>query len=366
MGLKCGIIGITNSGKTAIFNCISKTKAESTNFAFSTNKSNLGMIDVPDERLYKIDAIIKSARVVPATVDIVDIPGLAKGSSLGEGVGNKFLADIQQTDALIHVLRCFDDENLPHVEGSVDPVRDMEIVDLELQVRDLDLVQRKIQRLEKMAKSGDKEIKRQAAVLQKLADHLENFSNVRDFEIDPVDKHKIIDDMYLLTDKPLMYVCNVDDDSAIDGNSYSEAVKKALKDTGSEVIVAAGKLESEIAELDDEADRKEFLDDAGLSEPGVNRMIRSAYKMLNLESFFTAGPKEVRAWTVKKGSTAPVAAGVIHSDLERGFIRAEVMKYEDFIRYGSEHAVKEAGKFHIEGKNYIVQDGDMLNIRFNV
>lgn len=366
MGLKCGIIGITNSGKTAIFNCISKTKAESTNFAFSTNKSNLGMIDVPDERLYKIDAIIKSARVVPATVDIVDIPGLAKGSSQGEGVGNKFLADIQQTDALIHVLRCFDDENLPHVEGSVDPVRDMEIVDLELQVRDLDLVQRKIQRLEKMAKSGDKEIKRQAAVLQKLADHLENFSNVRAFEIDPVDKHKIIDDMYLLTDKPLMYVCNVDDDSAIEGNSYSKAVKEALKETDSEVIVVAGKLESEIAELDDEADRKEFLDDAGLTEPGVNRMIRSAYKMLNLESFFTAGPKEVRAWTVKKGSTAPVAAGVIHSDLERGFIRAEVMKYEDFMKHGSENAVKEAGKFHIEGKNYVVQDGDMLNIRFNV
>lgn len=366
MGLKCGIIGMTNSGKTAIFNCISKTKAEITNFAFSTNKSNLGMIDVPDERLYKIDEIIKSARVVPATVDIVDIPGLAKGSSQGEGVGNKFLADIQQTDALIHVLRCFDDENLPHVEGSVDPVRDTEIVDLELQVRDLDLVQRKIQRLEKMAKSGDKEIKRQAAVLQKLADHLENFSNARDFEMDPEDKKKIVDDMYLLTDKPLMYVCNVDDDSAIDGNSYSKAVQEALKDTGSEVIVVAGKLEAEIAELEDAADRKEFLEDAGLTEPGVNRMIRSAYNMLNLESFFTAGPKEVRAWTVKKGSTAPVAAGVIHSDLERGFIRAEVIKYADFMEYGSEQAVKDAGKFHIEGKNYIVQDGDMLNIRFNV
>lgn len=366
MGLKCGIIGITNSGKTAIFNCISKTKAEITNFAFSTNKSNLGMIDVPDERLYKIDALIHSARVVPATVDIVDIPGLAKGSSQGEGVGNKFLADIQQTDALIHVLRCFDDENLPHVEGSVDPVRDMEIVDLELQVRDLDLVERKIQRLEKMAKSGDKEIKRQADVLRKLAEHLENFSNVRDFEIDADDHKKILDDMFLLTDKPLMYVCNVDDDSAVDGNDYSRAVQEALKDSGAEVLVVAGKLESEIAELEDENDRKEFLDDAGLTEPGVNRMIRSAYQLLNLESFFTAGPKEVRAWTVKKGSTAPVAAGVIHSDLERGFIRAEVIKYEDFIKYGSEHAVKEAGKFHIEGKNYIVQDGDMLNIRFNV
>lgn len=366
MSLKCGIIGITNVGKTAIFNCISKTKAEVTNFAFSTNKSNLGMIEVPDERLLKIDALVKSARVMFTSVDIVDIPGLAKGSSQGEGVGNKFLADIQQTDAIIHVLRCFDDENLPHVEGSVDPVRDLEIVDLELQVRDLDLVQRKIQRLEKLAKSGDKEYKRQGAVLEKLAEHIENFQNVRDFEIDPEDKKRIIDDMYLLTAKPIMYVCNVDDEAAATGNKYSEAVQEALKGVDTEVIVIAGNLEADIAELEDEADRNEFLSDAGLTEPGVNRMIRSAYRLLNLESFFTAGPKEVRAWTVKKGSTAPVAAGVIHSDLERGFIRAEVIKYEDFIKYGSEHACKEAGKFHIEGKNYIVQDGDMLNIRFNV
>jgi len=366
MGLKCGIIGITNVGKTAIFNCISKTKAEVTNFAFSTNKSNLGMIDVPDERLYNIDALIKSARVVPATVDIVDIPGLAKGSSQGEGVGNKFLADIQQTDAIIHVLRCFDDENLPHVEGSVDPVRDLEIVDLELQVRDLDLVQRKIQRLEKQAKSGDKEVKRQIGILENLAEHIENFQNVRTFEVDPKDKVAIIDDMYLLTAKPIMYVCNVDDKAAANGNKYSEAVQKSLKDVETEIIVIAGKLEAEIAELEDENDRKDFLADAGLTVPGVNKMITSAYSLLNLESFFTAGPKEVRAWTVKKGSTAPVAAGVIHSDLERGFIRAEVIKYNDFMKYGSEHACKEAGKFHVEGKNYTVEDGDMLNIRFNV
>lgn len=366
MSLKCGIIGITNVGKTAIFNCISKTKAEVTNFAFSTNKSNLGMIDVPDERLLKINALVKSERVMPTTVDIVDIPGLAKGSSQGEGVGNKFLADIQQTDAIIHVLRCFDDENLPHVEGSVDPVRDMEIVDLELQVRDLDLVQRKILRQEKLAKSGDKEMKRQVGILEKLAEHIENFGNVRDFEVDPKDKIAVIDDMYLLTAKPIMYVCNVDDDSAGSGNKHSNAVKEAMKNVDTEIIVIAGKLEAEIAELEDEGDRKEFLDDAGLTEPGVNKMIRSAYKLLNLESFFTAGPKEVRAWTIRKGSTAPVAAGVIHSDLERGFIRAEVIKYEDYIKYGSESAVKEAGKFRIEGKNYVVQDGDMLNIRFNV
>jgi ribosome-binding ATPase len=366
MGLKCGIIGITNVGKTVIFNCISKTRAETSSFAFSTSKSNIGMIEVPDERLHKIDALIKSARVVPATVEIVDIPGLAKGSSQGEGIGNKFLADIQQTDAIIHVLRCFDDPDLPHIEGSVDPVRDMEIVDLELQVRDLDLVQRKIQRLEKLAKSGDKELKRQAGILEKLAEHLENFSNVRDFELSEPDRSKIIGDMFLLTDKPVMYVCNVDEASAVAGNKYSEAVIANLEGSGTAVLVIAGELESQIAELDEPEERLEFLRDAGLTEPGVDKMIRLAYDMLNLQSFYTAGPKEVRAWTVRKGATAPQAAGAIHSDLERGFIRAEVIKYDDFIRYGSEHAVKEAGKFHVEGKNYIVQEGDMLNIRFNV
>lgn len=366
MGLKCGIIGITNVGKTVIFNCISKTRAETSSFAFSTSKSNIGMIEVPDERLHKIDALIKSARIVPATVEIVDIPGLAKGSSQGEGIGNKFLADIQQTDAIIHVLRCFDDADLPHIEGSVDPVRDMEIVDLELQVRDLDLVQRKIQRIEKLAKSGDKELKRQIGILEKLAEHLENFSNVRDFDLPDPDRSRIIGDMFLLTDKPVMYVCNVDEASAVAGNKYSDAVAKALEDRGLAVLVIAGELESQIAELDEPEERLEFLKDAGLTEPGVNKMIRLAYDMLNLQSFFTAGPKEVRAWTVRKGATAPQAAGAIHSDLERGFIRAEVIKYEDFIRFGSEHAVKEAGKFHVEGKNYIVQEGDMLNIRFNV
>jgi hypothetical protein len=324
------------------------------------------MIEVPDERLYKIDGLIKSARVMPATVDIVDIPGLAKGSSQGEGVGNKFLADIQQTDAIIHVLRCFDDENLPHVEGSVDPVRDLEIIDLELQVRDLDLVQRKILRLEKLTKSGDKEAKRQIGVLEGLVDHLENFQNVRDFEISPEDKKLIIDDMYLLTDKPIMFVCNVDDASATSGNHYVDKVKKALCDKEVHIMVIAGQLEAEIAELESEEDRLEFLNDAGLTEPGVNKMIRAAYDALNLQSFFTAGPKEVRAWTIKKGMAAPAASGVIHSDLERGFIRAEVMKYNDFMECGSEHAVKEAGKFHVEGKNYIVQDGDILHIRFNV
>ena len=324
------------------------------------------MIDVPDERLHKIDALIKSAKVVPATVDIVDIPGLAKGSSHGEGVGNKFLADIQQTDAIIHVLRCFDDENLPHVEGSVDPVRDMEIIDLELQVRDLDLVQRKITRLEKLVKTGEKEYKHGVQILEALAAHIENFSNARDFEVDPDDKKRVIDDMYLLTDKPVMYVCNVDDASALTGNRHTERVISALKDKNTEVLIIAGEMEAEIAELESMDDRLEFLKDAGLDQPGVNKMIRTAYDLLDLQSFFTAGPKEVRAWTIKKGMTAPQAAGVIHSDLERGFIRAEVIKYDDFMKYGSEHAVKEAGKFHVEGKNYIVEDADILHIRFNV
>lgn len=365
MALKCGIIGITNIGKTTIFNCMSSTKAEASSFAFSATKSNLATIEVPDPRLYKIDHFIKSARVVPATVEIVDIPGLTKGSSHGEGVGNVFLADIQQTDAIIHVLRCFDDDNLPHIEGSVDPVRDKEIVDLELQIRDLDLVERKIQRLEKVAKSGDKDAKKGIEVLNIYKNHLEDFKSARTAPVGENDR-KYIADMYLLSDKPVVYVCNVDDASAKTGNKYVEQFREAVRDEETEVLVIAGKMEAEIAELDDLQDRQEFLNDAGLEEPGVDKIIRAAYDLLHLESFFTAGPKEVRAWTVRKGSTAPVAAGVIHSDLERGFIRAEVMKYDDFISLGSEQAVKDAGKFHVEGKNYIVQDGDILHIRFNI
>ena len=365
MALNCGIIGLTNTGKTTIFNCMSNSKAESSNYAFSATKSNKGVVDVIDPRLYEIDKYIHADKVVPATVEIVDVPGLAKGSSQGEGVGNKFLADIQQTDALIHVLRCFDDDNLPHIEGSVDPVRDMEIVDFELQVRDLDLVMRKIQRLEKLVKTGDKEAKKALEVMNIYKDHLENMGNARTAPVSEEDK-VYVRDMQLLTMKPVIYVCNVDDDSAVSGNKYVEKVKEALEDNESKVLVIAGKLEAEIAELEDEEDRKAFLEDAGLEEPGVNKLVRAAYDILNLQSFFTAGKMEVKAWTIKKGMTAPQAAGVIHSDLERGFIRAEVMSYEDFIKYGSEQAVKEAGKFRVEGKNYIVQDGDILHIRFNV
>lgn len=365
MALNCGIIGLTNIGKTTIFNCMSNTKAEASNFAFSATKSNIGMVEVPDNRLYEIDKFIHTQKIIPATVEIVDLPGLAKGASQGEGVGNKFLADIQQMDALIHVLRCFDDDNLAHVEGSVDPVRDKEIVDLELQVRDLDLVSRKMQRVEKLLKIGEKDAKKALDVLKIYQDHLENFGNARNAPVDEADT-KYIADLQLLTEKPVIYVCNVDEKSALKGNKYTEAVAKSLAGEKTEIIHIAGELEAQIAELDEEEDRLVFLADAGLAEPGVNRLIRAAYSLLHLQSFFTVGPKEIRAWTIRKGMTAPQAAGVIHSDLERGFIRSEVMKYEDFIKYKSEQGVKDAGKFKIEGKNYIVEEGDILHIRFNV
>lgn len=364
MALKCGIIGLSNIGKTTIFNCVSNTKAEITSFAFSTNKSNIGMVNVRDPRLQIIRDLIDSAKIIPNTVDLVDIPGLTKGASEGEGVGNKFLADIQQTNALIHVLRCFDDANLPHIEGSVDPVRDKEIVDFELQIRDLDLVERKIERLGKLVKVGDKKAAHGVEILKSLKEHIEDFSNVRDFEVSEQDRIDFIQDMYLLTDKPMMYVCNVDEDSAIDGNDYVKKIKAAVDDD-SEVLVIAGSLESDIAELDED-DQKDFLEDAGLKEPGVDKLVRGAFHLLNLKSFFTAGPKEIHAWTIKKGATAPQAAGVIHSDLERGFIRAEVMHYADFVELGSEAGCRDNGKLFIEGKSYEVEDGDIINIRFNV
>lgn len=364
MALKCGIIGLTNIGKTTIFNCFSNTKAETSNFAFSTNKTNLGLVNVPDPRLDRITELVNPDKVTPATVEIVDIPGLAKGSSKGEGIGNQFLEDVMRSDALIHVIRCFDDDNLPHIEGSVNPVRDLEIVDLELQIKDLNMVERKIERMEKVAKSGDKDAKKAIEVLNKYKANFEEFINARSMGMSNEEK-KYVEDLFLITEKPVVYVCNVDDASAASGNQYVEKLKNTLE-TDSEVLVIAGQLESEIAELETVDERNEFLADYGLKEPGVNKLIRTAYKMLNLESFFTEGPKEVRAWTIKKGMTAPEAAGVIHSDLKRGFIRAEVMKFEDFDRLGSEHAVKEAGKMKLEGKNYLVQDGDIMFIRFNV
>lgn len=365
MGLKCGIVGLTNSGKTTMFNCISNTKAAVTDFAYSTNKSNIGVCPVPDERLANIDTFVKADKLIYATLDVVDIPGLAKGASQGEGIGNGFLADVRLCDALIHVLRCFDNENLPHVEGSIDPVRDIEIIDFELQVKDLEQINRKLQKVEKAAKVGDKTAKRDYEILLKYKNHLENFQNVRTLEATSEEK-AVVSDMMLLTEKPMMFVCNVNDTDAVSGNTYVDRVREYLKDKDAELLIIAGKIESEIAELDSEDDRKVFLEDVGLTEPGVNKVIRAAYKMLNLISFFTVGGKENRAWTIRKGMLAPQAAGAIHSDLERGFIRAEVIKYADLVQLGSELKCKEAGKLSVEGKNYEVQDGDILHIRFNV
>ena len=364
MGLKCGIIGITNSGKTTLFNCMSNTKATVTNFAFTSGKSNMGVCDIPDTRLAEIDKIIKADKLIYANVEIVDIPGLTKGSSAGEGIGNSFLGDIRQCDALIHVLRCFDDANMPHIDGSINPVRDIETIDLELQIKDLEQIERKIQKVEKVARLGDRDARVQLEVLNRYKTHLEDFQNIRTLNITE-NEQKVVADMMLLTAKPTIYICNVDEKSALSGNKYSETVEEFLKNSQSEILVIAGKLESEITELDAE-DRNLFLEDVGLTEPSINKLLRAAYKTLNLISFFTVGGKENRAWTITKGMTAPQAAGVIHSDLERGFIRAEVIKYKDLIELGSEQKCKESGKLSVEGKNYVVNDGDILHIRFNV
>ena len=365
MGLKCGIIGLTNVGKTAIFNCFSNTKGEVTKFSFSTNKSNIGTVEVPDSRLYELEKRQPTQRIVKTVVDIIDIPGLAKGASKGEGIGNKFLADLRNTDAIIHVLRCFDDDNLPHIEGSIDPIRDKELVDFELQVQDLESIEKKIVKVNKLIKVGDKEAKKISETLERIKAHLENLNPVSTCELSQ-EELGYVKDLQLLTLKPVLYVCNVDEKSAASGNKYSDAVKAALKNEKTDILIIAAALESDIAELETEEERKEFLQDAGLSEPGVNKLIFSAYSLLNLQTFFTIGEKEIRAWTIKKCDTAPEAAGVIHSDLERGFIRAEVIKYKDFIELGTELKCKEKGKLYVEGKKYIVEDGDILNIRFNV
>jgi len=365
MALQCGIIGIANVGKTTIFNCMSDTKGETSSFAFGASRSNIGIIHVPDKRLYELEKHQVTNKIVHTTVEIVDIPGLAKVSNKGEGVGNKFLGDIRNTDALIHVLRCFDSEALTHIDGSVDPVRDIETVTLELQVKDLESVVKKTERLRKAAKSGDKDAIRGVEVLEQYREHFEGFNDARTMTVKDEDK-KYIDDLFLLTMKPVMYVCNVDEKSALAGNQYVERVTEYLAGKNAEIQVIAGAIEAEIAELENIDDRKAFLKDIGLEEPGVDKLVRAAYRLLDLQTFFTVGPKEIRAWTIKKGMTASQAAGVIHSDLERGFIRAEVMKYNDFITLGSEHACREAGKLFIEGRNYVVADGDILHIRFNV
>lgn len=364
MSLQCGIIGIANVGKSTIFNCMSATKAETAGFSFS-NKTNLSIVNVPDSRLHVLHTLQETQRIVPTTVEIMDIPGLSKSSGRSDKGANQFLSEIRNCDALIHVLRCFDDDSIPHVEGSVDPVRDIETVNLELQIKDLESVEKKILRLEKVAKSGDKDAKKGVEVLNVYKEHLESFQNASTAPVSQ-DDTRHIDDIFLLTVKPVIYVCNVDDASATTGNAYVERVKEFLKDEHTEILTIAGALEAEIAELDSEEDRMAFLGDVGLEEPGVDKLIRAAYSLLELETFFTVGEKEIRAWTIRRGATAPEAAGEIHSDLERGFIRAEVMKYNDFVTLGSELACKEKGKLSVEGKNYIVGDGDILHIRFNV
>ncbi|TDG36031.1 redox-regulated ATPase YchF [Pedobacter changchengzhani] len=364
MALQCGIVGLPNVGKSTLFNCLSNAKAQAANFPFCTIEPNIGVITVPDDRLTKLAELVKPNKVQPNTIEIVDIAGLVKGASKGEGLGNQFLGNIRATNAIIHVLRCFDDGNVIHVDGSVDPIRDKEIIDTELQLKDLDTVDKRIQKVEKMAKT-DKDAKRTFEILNLVKAHLENGKSIRTANL-PQDDFDYIEDLGLLTQKPVMYVCNVDEASVVAGNKYVDLVKASVGDEKAEVLVISAKIESEIAELESYEERQEFLADLGLDESGVNKLIRTAYKLLNLYTYFTAGVQEVRAWTITKGFTAPQAAGVIHTDFEKGFIRAEVIKYIDFVTLGSENACKEVGKLGVEGKTYVVEDGDIMHFRFNV
>ena len=365
MALKCGIVGLPNVGKSTLFNCLSNAKAVSANFPFCTIEPNVGMISVPDPRLEILEKLVKPEQVVPTTVEIVDIAGLVKGASKGEGLGNKFLANIRETDAILHVLRCFDDDNIIHVDGSVNPVRDKEIIDIELQLKDLETVDKNLQKIERAAKAGDKDAKKQAEWLLNCKTVLESGRSARVLSVEE-DLQEFVQTLQLLTQKPVLYICNVDEASVIKGNDYVEKVRKIAQEEQADIFIICAQIESEIASLDTFEERKEFLDAVGLDEAGAARLIRKAYELLKLQTYFTAGVKEVRAWTIHKGDTAPKAAGVIHSDFEKGFIRAEVMSYADFTKYGSEAAVKEVGKLRIEGKEYIVQDADIMHFRFNV
>lgn len=364
MALQCGIVGLPNVGKSTLFNCLSNAKAQAANFPFCTIEPNIGVITVPDERLTKLTELVKPQKVVPNTIEIVDIAGLVKGASKGEGLGNQFLGNIRATNAIIHVLRCFDDGNVIHVDGSVDPIRDKEIIDTELQLKDLDTVLKRVQKVEKMAKT-DKDAKRTFDILTIVKAHLEAGQSVRTAQITE-DDFLFIEELSLLTAKPVLYVCNVDEASVITGNRYVDLVKDAVKAEKAEVLIISAKIESEIAELEDFEERTVFLEDLGLTESGVAKLIVAAYRLLDLYTYFTAGVQEVRAWTITKGFTAPQAAGVIHSDFEKGFIRAEVIKYKDFVTLGTENACKEAGKMGVEGKTYVVEDGDIMHFRFNV
>ena len=365
MALKCGIVGLPNVGKSTLFNCLSNAKAQSANFPFCTIEPNVGTITVPDERLNTLEELVSPEKVLPTTIEIVDIAGLVKGAHKGEGLGNQFLANIREVDAIIHVLRCFEDENVIHVDGKVDPVSDKEIIDMELQLKDLETLDKRIGALERKAKSGDKDAAKVYDVYVLAKTHLESGQSIRSMDLDEKD-FQVLSELQLITAKPVMYVCNVEESAVISGNEHVESVKKAIINENAEILILGAGIESDIADLDDFDERKMFLDDLGLDEPGVSKLIKKAYSLLNLQTYFTAGEKEVRAWTIRKGMTAPQAAGVIHTDFEKGFIKAEVINYNDYVKYESENAVKEAGKLMIQGKDYVVSDGDVMHFRFNV
>ena len=365
MALKCGIVGLPNVGKSTLFNCLSNAKAQSANFPFCTIEPNVGTITVPDERLASLENLVNPEKVIPTTIEIVDIAGLVKGAHKGEGLGNQFLANIREVDAIIHVLRCFDDDNVIHVDGKVDPISDKEIIDMELQLKDLETVEKRIGGIERKANSGDKDAKKVYDTYVAVREHLLQGNSVRSLELEESQEEYLVE-LQLITSKPVMYICNVEETAVKNGNQHVDNVKDAISKEDAEILILGAAIEADIAELEDFEERKMFLDDLGLDEPGVSKLIKKAYNLLNLQTYFTAGEKEVRAWTIKKGMTAPQAAGVIHSDFEKGFIRAEVIKYSDYITFKTESAVKEAGKLMVQGKEYVPEDGDVMHFRFNV